>query len=258
MKGLVIKDLMCLRKQFILFAYIVVSVLVISVMFVLSARFGNIFLANQEMMAENSLTDLDITNLSTTMLMLFMLLPIASVGDFASVFEADAKAGFAKVSSVMPLPVHQRVMAKYITILSMFGMGVIIDLVIAFVLSLLTDIISFADFFGIIISAASIMSIYSALVILLCFALGQGKEDYARLLSLLCMLAAAVLANLSKLKEIVAATADGNSDGGVDYLNDFLNFFKQRSYILFVLAVLVMVISYFASVFAAKRKRGAV
>lgn len=258
MKGLVIKDLMCLRKQFILFTYIVVGVLAVSVMFVLSARFGNICLANQEMMAENSLTDSDITNLSTTILMLFMLLPIASVGDYASVFEADEKAGFAKVSSVMPLPVHRRVMAKYITNLSMFGMGVMIDLVIAFVLSFLTDMISFADFFGIIISAASIMSIYSALVIILCFALGQGREDYARILSLLCMLAAAVFANLSKFKQIVAATAAGNGDGGVDYLDDFLNFFKQRSYILFVIAALVMVISYFASVFVAKRKRGAV
>ncbi len=258
MRGLVLKDLMCLRKQLMIFLYIVVSVLVISVMFVLSARFGNLYLANQEMMAENSLTDMDITNLSTTILMLFMFLPIASVGDFASVFEADGKAGFAKVSSVMPLPVWQRVLAKYITILSMFGIGAVIDLVMALILSILTDIISFADFFGIIISAASIMSIYGATVIVLCFIFGYGKEDYARILALLCMLVTALLANFSRVKEIFASIAAADADGDVDFLSDFMDFWKHRSYILFVIAVLVMAISYFASVFVVKRKRGVI
>ncbi len=258
MKGLIIKDLMCLKKQLIIFLYIVVSVLVISVMFVLSARFGNIYLANQEMMVENSLTDLDIANLSTIILILFMFLPIASVGDFASVFEADGKAGFAKVSSVMPLSVAQRVMAKYITILSMFGIGVLIDVAVAFVLSMLTDIISFSDFFGIIISAASIMSIYGAMVIVFCFLFGYGKEDYARILALLCMLVTALLVNFSKVKEIVTSIAERNGGGDIDFLSDFMNFFKHKSYILFVIAALVMTVSYFASVFVVKRKRGVV
>ncbi len=258
MKGLIIKELMCLRKQLIIFLYIVVSVLVISVMFVLSARFGNIYLENQEMMVENSLTDLDIANLSTIILILFMVLPIASVGDFASVFEADGKAGFAKVSSVMPLSVAQRVMAKYITILSMFGIGVLIDVVVAFVLSMLTDIISFSDFFGIIISAASIMSICSAMVIVFCFLFGYGKEDYARILALLCMLVTALLVNFSKVKEIVTSIAERNGGGDIDFLSDFMNFFKHKSYILFVIAALVMTVSYFASVFVVKRKRGVV
>lgn len=258
MKGLIIKDLMCLRKQLIIFSYVVVSVLVVSVMFVLSARFGNIYLANQEMMVENSLSDLDIVNLSTTFLILFMFLPIASVGDFASVFEADGKAGFAKVSSVLPLSIAQRVMAKYITILSMFGIGVLIDVIVAFVLSMLTDIISFSDFFGIIISAASIMSIYGAMVIVFCFLFGYGKEDYARIFALLCMLVTALLANFSKIKEIATSIADMNGGGDADFINDFMNFFKHRSYILFIIAALVMTVSYFASVFVVKRKRGVV
>ena len=54
MKGLIIKDLMCLRKQRVTFCFTVLSVIVISVMFVLSAKFGNIASANQEMMAAKS------------------------------------------------------------------------------------------------------------------------------------------------------------------------------------------------------------
>ena len=60
MKGLIIKDLMCLRKQLIIFSYVVIAVLVISVMFVLSARFGNIALANESMMLENNISSIDI------------------------------------------------------------------------------------------------------------------------------------------------------------------------------------------------------
>lgn len=125
MKGLMIKDLMCLRKQMILFAYTVAGVLALSIMFVLSVRFGNIADANQTM-----------------------------------IFRMDGKAGFSSISSILPLSVNKRVLAKYLTVFMMFGIGVVVDIVISFVLSMFTDIISFVDFFGIIISAASLMCIY--------------------------------------------------------------------------------------------------
>lgn len=200
MKGLMIKDLMCLRKQMILFAYTVAGVLALSIMFVLSVRFGNIADANQTMMVENNLTDMDIKNLCTTILNLFMLLPIAMVGDVTMIFRMDGKAGFTSISSILPLSVNKRVLAKYLTVFMMFGIGVVIDIVISFVLSILTDIISFADFLGIIISAASLMCIYGALVILFCFLLGYGKEDCAIVVSWAVILITAILANIKKIK----------------------------------------------------------
>jgi len=257
MKGLIIKDLMCLRKQLIILAYVVAGVLVVSVMFVLSARFGNIALGNQEMMAENNLSDMDINHMSTQILMLFMLLPVACVGDFAKIFEEDGKAEFAKVSSVMPLSIGQRVMAKFITIFAMFGMGAVTDLVIAFILSKLTDIISFMDFLGIITSAVSLMSIFGSLVIVLCFVFGYGKEDYSRILALLIMLVTALLANILKIKEIFMAISQ-EGDTEVDFLTDFIEFFKCKSYVLLFIAVLMITGSYLVSVFVAKRKRGVV
>lgn len=256
MKGLVIKDLMCLKKQLIIFAYVVAGVLVVSTMFVLSARFGNIALANREMMAEG-LSDIDINNISTQILILFMLLPVACLGDFAKIFEEDGKAEFAKVSSVMPLSINQRVMAKFITIFSMFGMGALTDLVIAFILSKLTGIISFMDFLGIIISAVSLMSIFGALVILLCFVFGYGKEDYARILALFIMIATALLANISKIKAIIMAIRL-EDDLEIGFFTDFIEYFKYKSYMLFLIAALTVILSYFISVFVAKRKRGVV
>ena len=44
-------------------------------------------------------------------------------------------------------------------------------------------VISFADFGGIIVSAASLMGIYVALVIVFRFLFGHGKENYAIIIS---------------------------------------------------------------------------
>ena len=255
MKGLILKDLMCLRKQLIIFSYIVVSVLVLSVMYVLSAKYGNIALANEGMMMENGMSSIDIKNLSTWVLSIFLLLPIATVGDAATIFTEDGKAGFSGVSAILPLSVEKRVMAKYMTVFVMFGIGVVTDLLIISVLSVLTDMVSFAEFFGMIISAASLMSIYGALVIVFCFLLGHGKEDYAVLSSCIVMVLTAILVNFHKIKKLFAPADD---EEGTQAFDTFINFFKQKFYVLFFLAVITMTVSYLVSVRIAKRKRGVV
>lgn len=243
MKGLVIKDLMCLRKQRITFIYVVASTAILAAMFVLSCRFGNLYYANQQMVAENQLSGIDVKNMSTMALIIFMLLPIALVGDVATVFTYDGKAGFAGVSETFPLSINQRVMTKFITVLMMFGIGVGVDFILSFVLYLLTDIISFADFLGIIISAASVMSIYGSLTILFCFVFGYGKESFAQGTSLLSMLAVCIAFGFHRIRDI-------------NIINDFMNFLKHRYYILLILAGIIMMISYFGTVAVAKRKRG--
>lgn len=180
MKGLIIKDLMCLRKQGFTFIYIVISVLVVSVMYVLSAKFGNMAMGNQEMMMENSMTEIDIKNLSTIVLILFMLLPISMVGDVSAVFVADGKAGFSNVSASLPVSIEKRVLSRYITISVFFGIGVAVDLVIACILSILTNIISFQEFWGIIIVEASAMFIYGSLMcVYVYFRIWEGKLCHA-------------------------------------------------------------------------------
>ena len=257
MRGLIIKDLMCLRKQLIIFSYIVISVLVISVMFVLSSRYGNIARMNEGMMIENNMSSVDVKNLSTMALILFMLLPVATVGDAATIFTEDGKAGFSKVSASLPLSVKKRVMAKYITIFAVFGIGVTVDLVISFVLSRLTDIISFADFGGIIVSAASLMGIYGALVIVFCFLFGHGKENYAIITSWILIIMTAVLVNINKIRKLFSHSEAEDAES-MNVFADFLDFLKHRSYVLLAVALITIAVSYFASVGIAKRKRGVV
>lgn len=257
MKGLIIKDLMCLRKQRFTFIYIVISVLVVSVMYVLSSQFGNMAMANQGMMTENDMTEVDINNLSTMVLIVFMLLPISMVGDVSAVFAADGKAGFFNVSSVMPVSIEKRVLSKYITISLFFGIGMAVDLIIAFILSIFTNIISFKEFLGIIVVEASAMFIYGALMCVYMFILGYGKESYAILCSVLTIVLVLVLLNFGRLKTGFASIFIEQSDiaefNPLELVTDFI---WKYDAVAFPVAVMTGILSYVLSVVIEKRKRG--
>jgi len=262
MKGLIIKDMMCLKKQLTTFAYVITGVLIVSVMYVLSAKYGNIARAGQEMLASNDMSTVDVRNLGSMALVLFMLLPIATVGDVAIVFEADGKAGFCRIAGSFPISIQKRLLSRYLTIYALFAVGVLIDILIAFVLSALTDLISLGDFLGIIVSAASVMSIYSALVIVFCMMLGYGKEQYAQLLSIGTMILSLILVNLKAVKRILLIISDSDS-GTYDaadstFIWGALDFIKEKAWTLLLIAVCVSVLSYVASLTVANRKRGVI
>lgn len=262
MKGLIIKDVMCLKKQLTVFVFVLIGVVAVSIMYVLSAKFGNIALAGREMLASEDATAVDVKNLSSMALVFFMMLPIATVGDMANVFTADGKAGFARMAGALPVSIKKRLLSKYLTIYALLGLGVIVDVLLAFVLSLLTDIISFADFFGIIISVSSVMGIYSALVIFFCVLYGYGKEDFAQISSLITMYLAFFLIRLDLIKQIIADIVAGGAGTEASestlLLWQALDFIKEKFWILFVIAALVCILSYVATLQVAKRKRGVI
>ena len=262
MKGLIIKDIMCLKKQLTVFVYVIIGVIVVSIMYVLSAKFGNIAMAAREMLATNDMTEIDVKNLATGALVLFMMLPIATVGDMANVFAVDGKAGFAKMAGAFPISLRKRLLSKFISVYALLGLGVAVDLLLAFLLSLLTDTIKFPEFLGIIISVASVMSIYSALVIFYIVLMGYGKEEYAQIFSLGTMGLGFCLLRLDLIKSILADIAAGGSgeekSASELMLWQGLDFVKEKSWILLVTAVLVCVLSYGLSLAVAQRKRGVI
>lgn len=262
MKGLIIKDVMCLKKQLTVFAFVLIGVVAVSIMYVLSGKFGNIALAGREMLATEDLTAVDVKNLSSMALIFFMMLPIATVGDMSNVFTADGKAGFARMAGALPISIKKRLLSKYLTIYALLGLGVIVDVLLAFVLSLLTDIISFADFFGIIISVSSIMGIYSALVIFFCVLYGYGKEEFAQISSLITMGLAFFIINFdvvkSSIADIAAAGSGAEQSASELMIWQALDFIKEKFWILFVIAALVCILSYVATLQVAKRKRGVI
>jgi hypothetical protein len=256
MKGLILKDIMCLKRQLMIFVYVMIGVIVVSIMYVLSARFGNLSQAHAGMLADEDLTSLDIKNIGSMALVMFMLLPIATVGDLSNVFVADGKAGFARVGAALPVPLGKRVVARFLTIYALLGIGVLLDLIIAAILAPLTDIMSFGEFFGVIFSAASIMGTYSALVIFFCLLFGYGKEQLSQILAIFSMLLVMILCNLRNILRIAAVVEAGGGDEL--YVWGLLDFLREKAWILVIIAACVSGLSLLGSLLLARKKRGVI
>ena len=227
MKGLIIKDLMCLRKMRATFIFVTVSSFVITVMALISARYGNIALAEQEYLTGGTDMPMSPVHLLWYAVAVMVLLPLASIGDSLTlVFEADKNSGFANVAGALPVSVKHRVSARFITLFLTCGTGTIISLLLSFVLSLFTDIMTFGDFAGLVLSAASLILIFSALEMILIFLLVMKNTDYARIISLLIMSAVFILGSLGKMIEAVRAMKP------TELITDGLLFLENRWFIL--------------------------
>lgn len=253
MKGLLIKDFFCLKKQLINYGFIIVGVIVISIMFVLSYNFGNIHTGFTEMIDSGQNTQADITMIAGNALLLFMLIPIACTGDITTLITDDENASFYKVASSLPVSVGRRVASRFIAGYLFIAIGVAVDFVMTVILSSLTNIISFEKFCGVIITFASIMMMYISLFILFVYILGKGKTTYANVIPLLAGIAAYICANFNKLKAILL---DSDDSALTDLYNRTTEFMFHKSYILLIAALIISGGAYFAAVYIAERKRG--
>ena len=244
MKGLLIKDFYCLKKQLTTYCFIIAGVIVLSILFVLSCKFGNIRAGFDGMVASGECSQADVAQLASMALTLFMLLPIACTGDIFSLFQDDETASFYKLAAALPISIPQRILSRFIV----GG-----DFLMTIVLSNLTDIVSFGEFMGMILSFASVMIMYMSLLILFMHLLGRGKGTYANVLPLLIGIGTVVALGFDKLKKIIVESDDAALQA---LCQDVKMLITQKAYLLVMIAVIILVCSYGFSVILEKRKRG--
>lgn len=253
MKGLLIKDFFCLKKQLINYGFIIAGVIVVSIMFVLSYNFGNIHAGFTEMIDSGQNTEASINIIASNALLLFMLIPIACTGDITNLITDDENASFYKVASTLPVSISKRVASRFIAGYLFIIIGVAVDLIMTVILTSLTDIISFGKFCGVIITFASVMMAYISLFILFVYILGKGKTTYANVLPLLIGIIICVCASFNKIR---AFLTDTDENALMDLYNQTTEYMFHKSYILFIAAVIISGGAYFAAVRIAERKRG--
>ncbi|MBD5488940.1 MAG: hypothetical protein HDR13_09135 [Lachnospiraceae bacterium] len=253
MKGLLIKDFYCLKKQLINYVFIIVGVIVISIMFVLSYNFGNIHAGFAEMVDSGQNTEADIGQIARSSMLLFMLIPMACAADLSHLFTDDENASFYKVAAAFPVSPGKRVACRFIAGYLYIAIGVAVDLIMTIILSSLTDIISFGKFCGVIVTFSSCMLMYISMFILLVYFLGNGRITYANVIPLLIGAAVFALANFDKVKDFMTGV---NDNALLELYDQVTAFMFQRSYILFIAAIIVSGAAYLAAVYIAGRKRG--
>lgn len=253
MKGLLIKDFFCLKKQLINYGFIIAGVIVVSIMFVLSYNFGNIHAGFEEMVGSGQNTRESITIIASHALLIIMLIPIACTGDITNLVTGDENASFYKVASALPVSVGRRVACRFIAGYLFILIGAAVDLVLSVILSSITDIISFGKFCGVIVTFSSVMMMYISLFILFTYVLGKGKNAYANILPLLIGLLVCVCAAFNKIKAFLTGS---DENALMDLYNRVTDFMFHQSYVLLLIAVIISGGAYFTAVYAAKRKRG--
>lgn len=248
MKGLVIKDFICLRKQLSMFVMLVAMTIVITVLFILSSRYGNLAIAMKEMLETGQIDQAGIVDAASFAVMLFLFVPIAAVTDIGFIFKEDAKAGFSSVAAVLPLTIRQRVTARYFTVFSILVVGIIIDSIMCFWLSFFTDVMKFGETVNMIFAVASLIAITSGLLIFFSILFGRGKEDFALIASTILLMAMIISLGFKKLKALLV--------DGVNFTGDMMNFIKTKAYIMVFVAFIIVLLCYIGSVVIAQRKRG--
>lgn len=253
MKGLLIKDFFCLKKQLINYLFVIVGVIVVSILFVLSYNFGNIHAQFTQLIDSGESTEAGVTMIASNVLLLFMLIPIACTGDITNLITDDEKASFYKVASALPVSVSIRVASRFLAGYLFIAIGVVVDVIMSMVISSLTGIISLEKFCGVIISFASIMILYVSLFLLLVYVLGKGKTTYAGVIPLLVGVIVYGWVHFDRLR---AFLMDNNDDALMEIYQRTTGFMFYRSYLLLLAAVVVSFAAYTAAVWIAKRKRG--
>lgn len=253
MKGLLIKDFYCLKKQLINYLFVIVGVIVVSILFVLSYNFGNIHAQFTQLIDSGESSEAGVTMIAGNALLLCMLIPIACTGDITNLITDDEKASFYKVASALPISIGRRVASRFIAGYLFIAIGVAVDLVMSIVISSLTGIISLGKFCGVIISFASIMMLYVSLFLLLVYVLGKGKTTYAGVAPILAGVGLYGWANFDRLR---AFLMDNDDAALMEIYQRTTGFMYYRSYLLLLAAVVVSFAAYTAAIWIAKRKRG--
>lgn len=253
MKGLLIKDFFCLKKQLINYGFIIVGVIVISIMFVLSYNFGNVHAGFTEIIQSSQIVETDINMVASNALLLFMLIPIACTGDITNLITDDENASFYKVASTLPVSISKRVACRFIAGYLFIAIGAAVDFIMTIILTSLTSIISFGKFCSVITSFASIMMMYISLFLLFVYILGKGKTVYAQIIPLLIGTILYIGANFNRLQ---AFLMDSDDNALIDLYKRTTEFMFRKSYILFIVAVIISGGAYFVAVCIAERKRG--
>ena len=248
MKGLIIKDLLCLKKQLMTYIYIVCGVIAVAFMFVLSTKYGN--LANVAKSIEES--GIDVKLVLKIMIMFFMVLPVACMSNVSDLFEYDKSASFYKVAASMPVSAGKRVLSRFLTIIAFAVLGIGIDTVIAAVISGVSDIIVFSKCVCSLISIASCLLMYmSAVNTLNFFGITPMYSTF------IPIIAAAVAAFAINFKKIVRFLTSEDPVMDSSSFRKLVEAFESRCYIVVLIAAVFLAACYFISVAAVKRKRGA-
>ncbi len=252
MKGLILKDIYCLRTRIMTYVLTLVAALVIGILISLSSEYGNMRL--DVMMGDAAAVSEDDLAAHKVMLggatFLAILLPLGVGFDGIMTFHMDEKANFGDVLRTMPVKPVEIVLARFSTAYGFLLTGYISSILIALLISPVVEVFTLAEM----IHAGTVLTcaLAAGLGVSCCALFMWNKKTVEYIFVGVFLGAYAIFA-------IAIVTLSNRYGDQVDaIMNTFMDkvkiFFDNCLTWLIPVALLMTVVCFFVSVLIVKRK----
>ena len=253
MKGLIIKDLYCLKKEIRLFLGTTIGSVLVSVLFLLSARYGNIADALADIQASEMISGEKLLFFTDMLAVLVIFLPIALTGSLIECFKEDSKAGFMKIALSMPLSCKQIVGSRYMTCLLFFTVCFLSSTLCSVFVTSVSESLQFAFVIKGIACVCAVFMIYMSLVMLLLYLFGTKKSDLIQTVPIMLVFIVECTKFAKRMEQL---SDDSGIDGLIGIVNDAKTLLEKHGFILLDIAICCMAASFLMSVKIMENKRG--
>ncbi len=250
MRGLICKDMYCMRKILMTFFFVTAGVILLSVLLIISARYGNIAAAIEEMKEENGMGEEAFFYFFQIPIWLTLFIPMAFLSMIVECFKEDRKAGFARTMLCLPLTDAQIVGSRYLSCLLYTILGLAGSFVAAFFVSLASDVFHLQKLMGYIFCFSGGLLVYMSFVMFMIYFLGAEKADLIQCVPFLLLLVAAIVVVKRKFSTI--------SQADVKFIDSVSEFMTEKSWLVFMIALGCMALSFWGSCAVMKKRKGGI
>ncbi len=253
MLGLIQKDMYCLKKNLMMFGAVTTGIIVLSVMFILSARFGNVAQGIETMMIEDDIGKETIYSFFEIAIWTVLFIPMAFTSMVVECFKEDYKAGFRKYQLSLPISSAQIVGSRYAACLLFAFVSLLGSLLAAFFVSLVSENFAFGTLASYVLTFCGGMLMYLSLVMFLLYYFGTSRADMIQCVPFVVIFLMFVVWFWCQNRNIPVELVEQMQIEMMESLGENM---KEKGWMVFAASVVCMGISYLGSWQCMMRRRG--
>lgn len=254
MLGLIQKDMYCLRKSLWQFLFVTLGVILLAVLFLLSAGYGNVAKGIAAMQAEGQMSEQEFYTLFQVAVWAVLLIPVAFICMIVECFKEDRRAGFYPCMLSLPLREYEIVGSRYASCMLITLVGLAGSVLAAFLVSMISGVYEFMKLLGILAAFTAALLIYMSFVMFMLYLFGVERADLIQCAPFVVLLLAAFAGFQSRLKGVPEEELDAFLEQIL--IHGFQDFLDKFWGILLLVAVLCMAASFWGSCKMLKMRRG--
>lgn len=255
MKGLILRDFYCLKKNIQLFLFTTAGVILLGVLFIISVRSGNVALAINETIAqsEGQLSGETLNSYLRIVICIVLLIPLAFTGTIVECFKEDVLAGFPKTLLCMPIARKKIVASRFLSLFLFSLVGVLGAVAASVCVSLAGDLVSLAEMLGVTMTFSAVMMIYLSIVSFLLYLFGSRRADIIQSAPIVLAFIGIAVAEFIHVQSAPQGALDEELRRMLDGAFDLV---RGYGFVFWLVGIGIMVVMYALSAAAVGSRRG--